>query len=117
MFMIQHSSTRRLVTYIMPGLSSCRRLWDAMLWSVSRMHRQRSYLVSHDYGSFAPLTCPSVDFLRHSTDCIEHGLAKEKIHLVCHHSHGIGSNLVRQVSRCCDSYSGEFWRHRPRLSH
>lgn len=68
------------------------------------MHRRRSYLVGHDYGSFARLTGLSVDTPYHSTDCIEHGLAKEKIHLMCLHSHGVDSNFVHQVSRCRNSY-------------
>ena len=68
------------------------------------MRRPRSHHVSHDYGPLARLTRLSVDTPCHSTDCIGHGLAKEKIYLECHHSHGVGSNLVHQVSRCRDSY-------------
>jgi hypothetical protein len=68
------------------------------------MHRRRSYLVGHGYGSFARLTGISVDTPYRSTDRIEHGLAKEKIRLMCLHSHGVDSNLVDQVSRCRDSY-------------
>ena len=51
----------------------------------------------------AYITPHSSDIPSPSTNCVEHGLSKEEIYVMCYHSRRTSSNSVHEIPPSCDT--------------
>jgi hypothetical protein len=72
---------------------------------VERFPDAQAALVSCEshQGLCTLLTPYSTDIPSHSTNCVEHGLPKEEIHIMCCHSRRTNSNFFHEIAPSHDT--------------